>query len=180
MSLTTGQHCSKGYIGPSLFVESLLADRCGAEPCLHHCRSRCNRWCQRLATSMCRGPDSENSFRLCTHATFFWCRRTQRRTKAHLHSTAKLLMHCAALEVEDASPPRAELLPPPGRAEAHKGPLERQLTGKKRSPRAQHMQPKGHLAGLVKGKLKGRAAVAVGSHPGVTAALLSTVPSRLL
>jgi len=41
------------------------------------------------------------------------------------------------------------------------------------------MQPKGHLAGLLKGKLKGRTAVVVGSRPGVTAALLSAVPGRL-
>ncbi len=101
---------------------------------------------------------------------------------AHLHSTATLLVHCVALGVWAANPPGAEVLPPPGGAEAHEGPLERQLTGKKGkkgSPRAQHMQPKGHLAGLLKGKLKGRTAVVVGSHPGATAALLSAVPSKL-
>ncbi len=101
---------------------------------------------------------------------------------AHLHSTATLLVHCAALGVGAASPPGAEVLPPPVGAEAHKGPLERQLTGKKGkkgSPKAQHMQPKGHLAGLLKGKLKGRTAVVGGSHPGATAVLLSAVPSKL-
>lgn len=95
---------------------------------------------------------------------------------AHLRSTATLPVHCAALGVGAASPPGAEVLPRLGGAEAHKGPLERQLTGKSK---VQHMLLKGHLAGLLKGKLKGCTAVVVASHPGATAALLSAVPSKL-
>ncbi len=97
----------------------------------------------------------------------------------HPHGTATLLVHCAALGVASASPPGAEVQLPPGGAEAHEGPLERQLTGKQGSPRVQHMPPKGHLAGLLKGKLKSSTALVVGTHPGATAALLSAVPSRL-
>ncbi len=140
---------------------------------------RCNRWGWHLASLM-KEEQRSKWFRLCPHATFCWCRRVQRRAMAHLHSTATKMVHCAALGVGTASPPGAEVLPPPGGAGAHKGPLERQLTGKKGSLRAQHMQLKGHLAGLLKGKLEGRTAVVVGSHPSATAALLSAVPSRLL